>query len=129
MKKEWIRNGVALFSLCLLVLYSSLHRKSVYQTKEKEDESKKFAVIDTTKIERMDIKNKNGTITFLKRNKNKNGEFEDPWKWESDEFDTVSDWRIESEFHALPVPFYLSTLLDNVKGLESTKMISENGER
>ncbi|MFH1017800.1 MAG: DUF4340 domain-containing protein [Pseudomonadota bacterium] len=129
MKREWIRNLIGLALLVALVLYVSWQRKSSYEASQKTDQEKKLLDFDPGLMAKIVVKNNAGTVVFAKRPKAGGGTFTDEWAPLSAEDDSLPDWAITEPVRSLPDEYTMRTLLDNIKGLEETKVIDEKGSR
>ncbi|HLG19888.1 MAG TPA: DUF4340 domain-containing protein [Bdellovibrionota bacterium] len=129
MKKDVLRILVSLALLVGLVGFVAWHRKQKAAKDDKAEEEKKIAQIDMEAIGRIVVDAKEGgKIVFVRRTKDAQGKFSDEWAALSNEFDSVSDWAIVEPIKSLPDYWSVNTLINNIKDLTSTKVISEKGE-
>jgi hypothetical protein len=127
MKKEWIRNLVALAILAGMVLFVSWNRKSKFEKGEKEEKAKNLVTFDLKDAQKLEVETSQGLVTFERRPTDAKGKYTDAWSPLSEEFDTVSGWAMVSPISALPDQYSVNAILDNLKELAATKIIDEKG--
>jgi hypothetical protein len=127
MKREWIRNLVALFLFVGLLLYVSWNRKSTFEEGEREEKAKKIAVVEPDRIVRVEFENGSGHVVFERRPKDEKGRFTDAYAPLSDELEQLGDWAVVEPYRALSDFYGVKTLLDHVRDLSLTKVVDEKG--